>query len=376
MQEILGAPTNEILNSEGKPPACKYLETTAIKSPYKFVVRILNELGLATISENKLNDIYNDNGINGYLLGVIVEDGDEKRLSSLLKKYEEQSKKQLEFLRKPENREKISILRKAYQQLTNVVFFFFKNPAHPTPELNENFQYLYNLINATMSELESWQNEKTPLQRNDYFPYLPFSNLFSAVKIYKEMEKNLSWQEIWKQTKSEMLAIYGDIEEIYQEVGGSDVLAKSDRQEKLDEIQLFISALKNDRDAKKMAQGQRGKNGDRAQNQNKVSPKISLKLKSGNLSINQNTGEVKLNKVNADFNPTSKEFKILLNFTKNPDKQCKYEELIDGSVNIDSKRSLTFDIREIKVRLGILPAKKRKNKDIFKNNKRFGYRLI
>lgn len=368
LRKLLDLPNSERLDSEGKSNNCKDFSSNTIKLPYGFVARILNELELSISNENNLGELCGD---SGYWFEVIIENEDTERLLALLKKYEKQSKGQLEFLCKPENKKKISLLQKTYQQLENVVFLFCKNPIHPTLELNENFRYLYNLIDTIINELESWQEKKIPLFCGEHFACLPFSDLFSAEKICKEQGIKLDWQKI----RPEMYAIYGDIEEIYQEIGGSDDLIELKEKEKINKIQLFVSDLKRERDTKKMAQGH-GKNGDRAQNQNKVNPKISLKLKSGNLSINQKTGEVKLNKVNVDFNPISKEFKILLNFTKNPDKQCKYEELIDGSVSIISKRLLTFHIRKLKVMLGILPAKNRKNKDIFKNDKGFGYRLI
>lgn len=103
---------------------------------------------------------------------------------------------------------------------------------------------------------------------------------------------------------------------------------------------------------------------------------ISVPLRTGHLIINQDTGGVKLKKINENINPISEEFKILLKLARNLNKQCKYEELINGNVTVDSKRALTFRIRNLKKILGILPAKKRKNKDFFKNIKGFGYRLV
>ncbi len=50
-----------------------------------------------------------------------------------------------------------------------------------------------------------------------------------------------------------MNAMYGDIEELYREVNGSDILAEPDKQKKLNEIQLHLSTLKKKREmAKKM----------------------------------------------------------------------------------------------------------------------------
>lgn len=174
----------------------------------------------------------------------------------LIKHLEEQSEKQLEFLSKPESKEKISLLRKAYQLLTNVVFFFCEDPARPTVELNQSFQYLYKLVNITVNELGLSQADTSSFSRNEHFFYLPFSNLFSAEKVYKEQGQDLSWQKI----RPEMNAMYGDIEEIYQEVSGSDVLAEPDKQDKLNKILLSLSVLKKKREiARKVVLGRRNK---------------------------------------------------------------------------------------------------------------------
>lgn len=162
---------------------------------------------------------------------------------------DEENEKQLKFFCKPNNKEKISLLRKAYQMLMNVVYAFCENPAHPTMELNEGYQFLHKLINITINELGLWRIKGTPFSRSEHFFRLPFSNLFSAEKVYQEQGRELSWQKI----RPEMNAMYGDIEELYREVNGSDVLAEPDKQKKLNEIQLHLSTLKKKRGiAKKM----------------------------------------------------------------------------------------------------------------------------
>lgn len=162
-------------------------------------------------------------------------------LDEEIEHYEKQSEKQLAFLSQPENKEKISLLRKAYRLLMNVVFFFCGKPSNPTVELNDNFQYLFKLINKTINELRLSQVDKSPFSRNEHFFYLPFNNLFAAEKVYREQGGGeLSWENI----RPEMNAMYGDIEGLYQEVSGSDVLAEPDKQKKLNDIQLYLSELK------------------------------------------------------------------------------------------------------------------------------------
>ena len=106
--------------------------------------------------------------------------------------------------------------------------------------------------------------------------------------------------------------------------------------------------------------------------------KIEIKLKNGKLTIKENTGFVKLNNTEGTFNPKSNEFKTLLILVKNKNLQATYQELLgEENVSKTTKRNLTFTIRNIKETLGILPRKKKnKNKDIIKNLKLYGYKLI
>lgn len=102
----------------------------------------------------------------------------------------------------------------------------------------------------------------------------------------------------------------------------------------------------------------------------------SIKLKNGNLIINTNTGEVKLNNSGNAFNPGSQEFKALLKLAENEDYQATYDDLLGTGSTKVARRGLTFTIRNIKETLGILPKKNAKNKDIIANIKNYGYRLI
>lgn len=147
-----------------------------------------------------------------------------------LNPYEEYSEKQLLFLSRPENKEKISLLRKSYQSLINVVFAFCENPARPTVELNQDFQSLFYLINKIVDDLELSKVDSLPLSRNAHFFILPFYNLFSAEIVCQEQDEELSWQRI----RPEMYAMYGDIEDLYREVNGSDTIAEPEIQKKLD----------------------------------------------------------------------------------------------------------------------------------------------
>lgn len=158
------------------------------------------------------------------------------------KSLELESEKELEFLSQPENKERVSLLRKSYQALINVVSVFCENPSNPTPELNENFQFLYRQVNKAVAELRLWKINETPFSRNIHFFCLPFANLYSAEQAYKKMGQDLSWQEL----RPSMFAMLGDIEDIYRDVQGEDVLSEPDVQKKLNEIQLHLSELKKE----------------------------------------------------------------------------------------------------------------------------------
>jgi flagellar biosynthesis regulator FlaF len=88
------------------------------------------------------------------------------------------------------------------------------------------------------------------------------------------------------------------------------------------------------------------------------------------------TAAVRLNEVEAIFNPKSQEFETLLKLATAKNHQVTYTDILGESVSKTTKRNLTFVIRNIKEVLGILPAKKAKNKDIIKNIKGLGYKLI
>jgi hypothetical protein len=102
---------------------------------------------------------------------------------------------------------------------------------------------------------------------------------------------------------------------------------------------------------------------------------VSITIGTNTLSIDKVTATVRLNTVQAIFNPKSQEFAVLLKLAMAKNNQVTYADILGNSVSKTTKRSLTFVIRNIKEALGILPAKKAKNKDIIKNIKGVGYKL-
>ncbi len=103
---------------------------------------------------------------------------------------------------------------------------------------------------------------------------------------------------------------------------------------------------------------------------------IEITLKDGNLKINRLTGIVHFNEIPTQFNPTSKQFEVILKLASSKDYQATYEDLIGSNTGKEAIRQLTFVIRNIKITLGILPANKAKQKDFIQNIKNHGYKLV
>ena len=115
-----------------------------------------------------------------------------------------------------------------------------------------------------------------------------------------------------------------------------------------------------------------------AQNKNEITDKsdlISLKLSDNTLTINKQTGMVRLNKVETILNPKSQELDTILKLATAKNYQLTYADILGDSVSKTTKRNLTFVIRNLKQALGILPTNQAKNKDIMKNIKGLGYKL-
>jgi len=142
----------------------------------------------------------------------------------------------LESLKQLDKSEKISLLRKTFQSFINVVEIYCENPSKPTAELNDIYQFLQRTILAILDELD--------LERFPQFITLgwfspPFTSLFVAEKEYRIAKKELSWHKI----RPELNATFGEIDKLYQEVSGSDILTEAGFQKKLNDIELNLSEL-------------------------------------------------------------------------------------------------------------------------------------
>lgn len=94
----------------------------------------------------------------------------------------------------------------------------------------------------------------------------------------------------------------------------------------------------------------------------------------GGLKFDPENGDAVYGKVTTNFKPGTDEYRVLKLLLENPNKRITPEGLLNKTgVSSSNKRDLTFIIRNIKAKLGII-GKKGKNKDPFKACN--GYRVV
>jgi len=151
-----------------------------------------------------------------------------------------QEQEELAFLRLPENKEKISTLRKAYQVFMNIAEVFCDNPSKPSNLMNHSYVITKKLITDAARDLHLYVSSASGVQRIHTLAHycIPFNNLFTAEAEYKDRaSEKLHWDEI----RPKMNATYGCIDELYRKVDGSDILSKPDVQQTLNEISLLAN---------------------------------------------------------------------------------------------------------------------------------------
>lgn len=176
----------------------------------------------------------------------IIEVGEEDALDALNEDFFIQEQEELAFLRLPENKDRISTLRKAYQVFMNITEVFCDNPSKPSHELNDAYVKTKKLITDAVGHLHLYVSSVNGKQRihtlTHYF--IPFNNLFTAEKEYTpdNFEIDLSGKKLsWDYIRPRMNATYGDIDELYRNIEGSDVLSKPDVQQTLNDVSLLLS---------------------------------------------------------------------------------------------------------------------------------------
>lgn len=157
-------------------------------------------------------------------------------INEIMSELDKEGIKQFKFLCQPENKEKISLLRKTYQTLMGTVEVFCRNYPRLSHEemieLNKFYLALDKTVGAIIYKLQIGEF----FENYSNYPR-PFKNLFSAEK---ELGGDISWNKI----RQEMSARFGQIETLYQRVNASDILAEPDKQKWLNDVTLYLSELK------------------------------------------------------------------------------------------------------------------------------------
>lgn len=106
---------------------------------------------------------------------------------------------------------------------------------------------------------------------------------------------------------------------------------------------------------------------------------IKIQVKKDKLVFNGNTGDFKYNKIEGNFTLDSQEYSVFWTILNSNDYLARYEKILENlgwANNKTSKSNLTRVIRNIKRKLKILPKNKKKNPDLFDNDKNVSYRII
>lgn len=181
----------------------------------------------------------------------VIEVPEEDVLNELNQELFEHEQEELASMRLPENREKISTLRKAYQVLMNITEVFCENPSKPSHELNDAYIKTKGLVTSAITDLHFYVSRVNGVDRihklSHYF--IPFNNLFGAEKEYvpdplglELSDKQLTWDYI----RPRMNATYGEIDEFYRKVEGSEILSKPDVQQTLNDVSLLLSKTREE----------------------------------------------------------------------------------------------------------------------------------
>lgn len=166
----------------------------------------------------------------------VIEPLSEDEKKEIIAKLDERVKKAIESLCLPENKEKISLLRKTYQALMGIVELFCRNFLRLSQEEIVKLNKHYLVLDRTVWDIIAGLKLGGAFENYKKYPR-PFTNLFSAEK---ELDGDINWNVI----RREMSARFGEIETLYQRVNASDILAEPDKQKQLNDVMLYLSELK------------------------------------------------------------------------------------------------------------------------------------
>ncbi|MFH0936944.1 MAG: hypothetical protein V1808_01470 [Candidatus Daviesbacteria bacterium] len=146
--------------------------------------------------------------------------------------------------------DELTILRKSYQLLINIIDTYSENIRNPNDTLNDYYIRLLKIANESRNQIiacfaQAGGEFGLRVGFNDHFPdiplYHPFPNLYSAQAIIRK-------EELKRETiKIKMYEYLGTISDLYLECGASDILTESNVQKLFNDISLYLSELKEQR---------------------------------------------------------------------------------------------------------------------------------
>lgn len=166
----------------------------------------------------------------------VVEPLSEEEEKEIVLELNKEAKQHLKFLCQSDNKEKISLLRKTYQVLMELVGLFCRNFLRLSQEEIVKLNKHYLALDKTVWDIIDELKLNGVFESYRKYPR-PFTNLFSAEK---ELDGDINWDVI----RREMSARFGEIETLYQRVNASDILAEPDKQKQLNDVMLYLSKLK------------------------------------------------------------------------------------------------------------------------------------
>jgi hypothetical protein len=136
----------------------------------------------------------------------------------------------------------LSLLKKGYQLLINIVETYFADISSPDENLNTSYLKISKIVDCSQKTIFNHiENQEMPLDFS--LPareiFLPFRNLYGA-----EIELNGIDDDKKKELKSKMNKCYGDIVELALLCEASDILDKSQTQKLFNNVELYLSELK------------------------------------------------------------------------------------------------------------------------------------
>lgn len=179
-----------------------------------------------------------------------MDEVNEQTWEEFCQQQEEQAKNDKIFYEKTENKEGIEMLRKYYQIFINIVETFCQNPTKPSHEFNDAYLKIYNTLQNTIARLRKAENKPLEIQSLSQTLYFPFysSNLFGAESVFNRNNQQLSWENI----RPKMNYAYGEIDDIFRKINGSDIISEASIQQTLNDVSLLLSKTKEENEVQKI----------------------------------------------------------------------------------------------------------------------------